>query len=217
MKKLSTLLLALPLAALAGCSSSGPGGSDLFPGGGDGNGADAASDSTILMSQAVMGIDLLGSGSPSTTPLRRAKATKNVQVTDEATLANEILDYIEDFDSILGYEPGQIEQLTSDYIRTATAKGIPRRRVIVTYALKNALIPVITVASIQIGSMLVGAVLVESVFAMGGLGDLLISGIKAADYPLVQSITLLMVFVFLCINLIVDIFYAVLDPRIRMK
>ena len=110
-----------------------------------------------------------------------------------------------------------IEQLTSDYIRTATAKGIPRRRVIVTYALKNALIPVITVASIQIGSMLVGAVLVESVFAMGGLGDLLISGIKAADYPLVQSITLLMVFVFLCINLIVDIFYAVLDPRIRMK
>ena len=114
MKKLSTLLLALPLAALAGCSSSGPGGSGLFPGGGDGNGADAASDSTILMSQAVMGMDLLGSGSPSTTPLRRAKAAKNVQATDEATLANEILDYIEDFDSILGYEPGQIEQLTSD-------------------------------------------------------------------------------------------------------
>lgn len=114
MKKLSTLLLALPLAALAGCSSSGSGGSGLFPGGGDGNGADAASDSTILMSQAVMGMDLLGSGSSSTTPLRRAKATKNVQATDEATLANEILDYIEDFDSILGYEPGQIEQLTSD-------------------------------------------------------------------------------------------------------
>ena len=118
-----------------------------------------------------------------------------------------------------------IEQLNSDYIRTATAqainqclrRNIPRRRVIVTYALKNALIPVITVASIQIGATLVGAVLVESVFAMGGLGDLLISGIKAADYPLVQSITLLMVFVFLCINLLVDIFYAVLDPRIRMK
>ena len=86
-----------------------------------------------------------------------------------------------------------------------------------TYALKNALIPVITVASIQIGATLVGAVLVASVFAMGGLGALLISGIKAADYPLVQSITLLMVFVFLCINLLVDIFYAVLDPRIRMK
>lgn len=114
MKKLSTLLLALPLAALAGCSSSGSGGSGLFPGGGDGNGAGAASDSTILMSQAVMGMDLLGSDPASTTPLRRAKAAKNVQATDEASLANEILDYIEDFDSILGYEPGQIEQLTSD-------------------------------------------------------------------------------------------------------
>lgn len=110
-----------------------------------------------------------------------------------------------------------IEQLTSDYIRTATAKGIPQRRVILTYALKNALIPVITVASIQVGSMLVGAVLVENVFAMGGLGALLINGIKSADYPVVQGVTLLMVFVFLCINLVVDILYAVLDPRIRMK
>ena len=110
-----------------------------------------------------------------------------------------------------------IEQLNADYIRTATAKGIPRRRVIITYALKNAMIPIITVTSIQVGSMLVGAVLVESVFAMGGLGDLLIKGIKAADYPVVQGVTLLMVFVFLCINLVVDILYAVLDPRIRMK
>lgn len=110
-----------------------------------------------------------------------------------------------------------IEQLNSDYIRTATAKGVPRMRVILTYALKNALIPIITVTSIQIGSMLVGAVLVESVFAMGGLGDLLITGIKAADYPVVQGVTLLMVFVFLCINLAVDALYAVLDPRIRLK
>lgn len=110
-----------------------------------------------------------------------------------------------------------IEQLNSDYIRTATAKGLPQRQVILKYALKNALIPIITVTSIQVGSMLVGAVLVESVFAMGGLGDLLISGIKSADYPVVQGVTLLMVFVFLCINLLVDILYAVLDPRIRMK
>ena len=110
-----------------------------------------------------------------------------------------------------------IEQLGSDYIRTATAKGIPRRRVILVYALKNAMIPIITVTSIQIGTMLVGAVLVESVFAMGGLGDLLISGIKSADYPVVQSVTLLLVFIFLCVNLLVDILYAVLDPRIRMK
>jgi len=112
---------------------------------------------------------------------------------------------------------GMIEQLNSDYIRTATAKGLPRRRVILVYALKNALIPVITVTSVQIGTMLVGAVLVESIFAMGGLGDLLITGIKTADYPVVQSVTLLLVFVFLCINLLVDIFYAVIDPRIRMR
>lgn len=110
-----------------------------------------------------------------------------------------------------------IEQLNSDYIRTATAKGLPRHRVVITYALKNALIPIITVTSVQIGSMLVGAVLVESVFAMGGLGDLLITGIKAADYPVVQGVTLLMVTIFLVINLLVDILYAVLDPRIRVK
>ena len=114
MKKLNTLLLALPLAALAGCSS-GNSGTGLFPGGGgDGNGTETVSDSTILMSQAVMGMDLLGSTSTSTPAPRRAKAAKTVVASDEATLANEILDYIEDFDSILGYEPGQIEQLTSD-------------------------------------------------------------------------------------------------------
>ncbi len=110
-----------------------------------------------------------------------------------------------------------IEELSADYIRTATAKGLPRRRVILTYALKNALIPIITVTSVQIGSMLVGAVLVESVFAMGGLGDLLLTGIKTSDYPVVQGVTLLLVFIFMCINLLVDVLYAVIDPRIRVK
>ncbi len=110
-----------------------------------------------------------------------------------------------------------IEQLNSDYIRTATAKGIPRMRVILQYALKNALIPIITVTSIQIGSMLVGAVLVETVFAMGGIGGLLIPAIKASDYPVVQGVTMLLVTVFLCINLFVDVIYAILDPRIRLK
>jgi peptide/nickel transport system permease protein len=79
------------------------------------------------------------------------------------------------------------------------------------------MIPIITVTSVQIGSMLVGAVLVESVFAMGGLGDLLLTGIKTADYPVVQGVTLLLVFIFMCINLLVDVFYAILDPRIRLK
>ena len=110
-----------------------------------------------------------------------------------------------------------IEQLNSDYIRTATAKGIPRHRVIIHYALKNATIPILTVSSVQIGSMLIGAVLVETVFAMGGLGGLLIAAIKAADYPVVQGVTLLLVLVFVAINLLVDILYAVLDPRIRLQ
>lgn len=110
-----------------------------------------------------------------------------------------------------------IEQLGSDYVRTATAKGIPRRVVVYKHALKNALIPVITVTSIQIGSMMVGAVLVENVFALGGIGGILIAGIKAADYPLVQGVTLLLVTIFLVINLVVDVFYALIDPRIRLK
>jgi peptide/nickel transport system permease protein len=110
-----------------------------------------------------------------------------------------------------------IEQLNSDYIMTATAKGIPRIRVIIVYALKNALIPVITITSLQIGGLLVGAVLVETVFAMGGLGDLLLTSVRNADYPIVQAITLLMVVVFMTLNMLVDVLYAVLDPRIRLK
>lgn len=110
-----------------------------------------------------------------------------------------------------------IEQLNANYTVTAIAKGLPYARVVLRHCLKNALIPVITVASIQIGTMIVGAVLVENVFALGGLGALLIEGIKAADYPVVQGITLMLVTMFLVINLLVDILYAVIDPRIRYQ
>ena len=110
-----------------------------------------------------------------------------------------------------------IEQLNSNYTTTAIAKGIPYWKIVLKHCLKNAVIPVITVASIQIGSMVVGAVLVESVFALGGVGDLLISGIKASDYPVVQGITLMMVALFAFINLLVDIVYALIDPRIRYE
>lgn len=110
-----------------------------------------------------------------------------------------------------------IEQLNSNYATTAIAKGIPYRTVVMKHCFKNAVIPVITVASIQIGSMIVGAVLVENVFALGGIGDILIDGIKSSDYPVVQGITLMMVVVFLLINLLVDIIYALIDPRIRLE
>lgn len=110
-----------------------------------------------------------------------------------------------------------VEQLQSNYTVTAVAKGTPYWKVVLRHCLKNTMVPVITVASIQIGSMIVGAVLVENVFALGGLGALLIDGIKASDYPVVQSITMMMVTMFLLINLFVDIIYALIDPRIRVK
>jgi ABC-type dipeptide/oligopeptide/nickel transport system permease component len=110
-----------------------------------------------------------------------------------------------------------ITELKSNYALTQIAKGTPFRRVVLGHCLKNSLIPVITVASIQIGTMVVGAVLVENVFALGGVGALLIEGIKASDYPVVQSIILLLVVMFLLINLLVDMIYAVIDPRIRHK
>lgn len=110
-----------------------------------------------------------------------------------------------------------IEQLNSNYTTTAIAKGVPYFKVVMRHCFKNAIIPVITVAGIQVGSMIVGAVLVENVFALGGIGDLLIASIKASDYPVVQSITLLLVILFLMINLLVDILYAFIDPRIRLE
>ena len=110
-----------------------------------------------------------------------------------------------------------IEQLNAPYATTAIAKGIPYRKVVMKHCFKNTIIPVVTVASLQIGTMIVGAVLVENVFALGGIGDVLISGIKASDYPVVQGITLLLVTLFAVINLLVDILYAIVDPRIRLE
>jgi len=110
-----------------------------------------------------------------------------------------------------------IKELKSNYVETAIAKGISGRRIIFHHAFKNAVIPVITVGSIQIGAMIVGSVLVENVFALPGLGSLLINGINTSDYPIVQGITLLLVGVFLLINLLVDVLYAAIDPRIRYE
>ena len=110
-----------------------------------------------------------------------------------------------------------IEQLNAPYATTAVAKGIPYRKVVLKHCFRNAVIPVVTVASLQFGTMIVGAVLVENVFALGGIGDVLISSVKASDYPVVQGITLLLVTVFALINLLVDILYALIDPRVRLE
>lgn len=111
---------------------------------------------------------------------------------------------------------GMIQQGQSGYVQTARANGLSTARILWKHTFKNAVIPLITVVSVQIGSMLVGAVMVEEVFSLAGVGGLLISAIQTSNYPVVQGITMLLVFIFLLITTLVDILYAVIDPRIRM-
>ncbi|MCC6313844.1 MAG: ABC transporter permease [Thermomicrobiales bacterium] len=110
---------------------------------------------------------------------------------------------------------GLLEALGSDYIRTARAKGLRNRRVVMTHALRNALIPVVTVAGIQLALLLSGTVVVETVFAIRGIGRILIGAIFDRDYPVVQGIILVIAVIFVLANLVVDIAYTVIDPRIR--
>jgi len=108
-----------------------------------------------------------------------------------------------------------LEVIRLDYIRTARAKGLAEKVVIFRHALKNALIPVVTVIGLQTGTLLGGAVLTEIVFAWPGIGRLLVEAILSRDYPVVQGVVLLIATVFIFVNLIVDILYSYLDPRIR--
>lgn len=108
-----------------------------------------------------------------------------------------------------------LEVIRLDYIRTARAKGLTEKLVIWRHALKNALIPVVTVIGLQTGTLLGGAVLTEIVFAWPGIGRLLVEAILSRDYPVVQGLVLLVATIFIFINLIVDLLYSYLDPRIR--
>ena len=110
---------------------------------------------------------------------------------------------------------GLLEVLNEDYIRTAQAKGLTPRVVIVRHALRNMFIPVITVAGLQLGQLLGGAVIVETVFGWPGAGQLLITAIGNRDYPVVQAAVLFITGGFILINLLVDLSYGYLDPRIR--
>ncbi len=109
---------------------------------------------------------------------------------------------------------GLLETLHQDYIRTARAKGFAEATVIMRHALRNALIPSVTLLGLQVGLILEGAFIVETVFAWPGVGRLAVQALGARDYPTVQAVVLLAVFVFLLANLAVDIAYAYLDPRI---
>jgi peptide/nickel transport system permease protein len=108
-----------------------------------------------------------------------------------------------------------LDVLRSEYVRTAAAKGLTRRLVILKHALKNALIPIVTVAGLQVGILLGGTVVVEEVFTLPGVGRLVLWSIYQRDYPLTQSTILFIAVMFMTINLVVDLLYGYLDPRIR--
>jgi len=108
-----------------------------------------------------------------------------------------------------------LEVLGQDYVRTARAKGLGGFSVVVRHALKNALIPIITIFGLQFGNLLAGAVIVETVFSRPGLGRLIVGGILNKDFPLVQGTVLFVATIYVLINLLVDVAYAYADPRIR--
>ncbi|MBM3134876.1 MAG: ABC transporter permease [Chloroflexi bacterium] len=108
-----------------------------------------------------------------------------------------------------------LEVLRQEYIRTARAKGLAEQVVIIAHALKNAMIPVVTVAGLQMGYLLGGTVVVEEVFTLPGIGRLLLWAIYQRDYPTVQGTVLFVAVMFMAVNLLVDVLYAFLDPRIR--
>lgn len=110
-----------------------------------------------------------------------------------------------------------LEVLGLDYIRTARAKGLIERKVIGKHAFRNALIPIVTIIGIETGSLLSGAVLTETVFALPGLGTAMVGAILARDYPVIQGFTLIIALIFVLVNLLVDLSYAYLDPRIRLE
>jgi peptide/nickel transport system permease protein len=109
-----------------------------------------------------------------------------------------------------------LEVLGSDFLRTARAKGLSVSRATLKHAVRNALIPVITVAGIQIGRLLGGAVIIEQIFALPGLGRFTFDGILNRDYPVVQGAVLVFTFFFIFTNLVVDIVYGLVDPRIKL-
>src|SRR5881296_1384959 len=110
-----------------------------------------------------------------------------------------------------------LEAITEDYVRTARAKGLSEWRVIRAHVLKNALIPVVTVLGLQLGTLIGGAVITEYVFALPGVGRLVVDAVFARDYPLVQGVVLLIAIGFILSNLVVDVLYGWIDPRIRSR
>lgn len=110
-----------------------------------------------------------------------------------------------------------LDVLGQDYIRTARAKGLPRRKVVLKHGLRNALLPLVTIIGLSLGSFLGGAVLTETIFGLSGVGRILYDAITARDYGIVQSFTVVIAVFFVLLNLIVDVSYVYLDPRVRLE
>ncbi|MDQ7820007.1 MAG: ABC transporter permease [Armatimonadota bacterium] len=109
-----------------------------------------------------------------------------------------------------------LEALGEDYVRTARAKGLTRARVVTVHALRNALIPIVTVLGIQVGTLLSGAVVTETVFSWPGIGRLAVQAIYARDFPVVQVTVMATAVIFVVVNLVTDVLYVLIDPRIRI-
>ncbi len=110
-----------------------------------------------------------------------------------------------------------IEVLSADYIRTARAKGLPERAVVFRHAIRNGLIPVVTILGLQMGALMGGAVVTEQIFVVPGFGRLIVEAVFTRDYPLVQGVVLITASSYVLINLLVDVSYSVLNPRIRIR
>jgi peptide/nickel transport system permease protein len=112
---------------------------------------------------------------------------------------------------------GTREVVLQDYVKFARAKGLSTRRVILVHVLKNILIPVITVVGLELGNLIAFSVVTETVFAWPGMGKLIIDSILLLDRPIIVAYLIIIVFMFVTINLVVDILYSVLDPRVRLQ
>ena len=110
-----------------------------------------------------------------------------------------------------------MDVMGEDYIRTARSKGVDERRVVTKHALRNGLIPLVTVVGLQVGRLLAGALIIEIVFAWPGIGGLIVSSIRDRDYLVLQTLLMFLVGGFIIVNLLVDMAYLIIDPRLRSK
>jgi peptide/nickel transport system permease protein len=110
-----------------------------------------------------------------------------------------------------------IEELSSDYVRTARAKGLSELAVLFRHAFRNALIPILTILGLQFGTLLAGAIVTETIFAWPGIGRLAVTAIQARDYPLLQGCILLIAVSYVAVNLLTDFVYVLVDPRVRFE